>query len=76
MSNINNGGLNGKAGGLNGNKSSYLFMGDEKLTASFLIIIGSLINFFMNMKRQNYREHESFVILLIFITISIILSRL
>ena len=51
--NTNNSGIN-RIGKSNGNNfgMSTLFTGNDKMTASYLILIGSIINFFINMKQR------------------------
>ena len=76
MSNVNTSAVNRNVSG-NANVGMHqLFFGDDKLTATYLILIGSMINFFLNMKQRKFASHEILVHLLIIVCTGLFLSNL
>ncbi len=63
MNSSNNTGMNTSVKSTNGNNFgiSSLFTGNDKMTASYLILIGSIINFFINMKQR--KIHTPYVVI-------------
>lgn len=53
-----------------------LFFGDDKLTATYLILIGSMINFFLNMRQRKIPSHQIAIHLSIIVLIGFLLSGL
>ncbi len=76
--NSNNSGVNTRVGKSNGNNFgiSNLFTGSDKMTASYLILIGSILNFFINMKQRKINTPNIIIHLLIIVLLSYGLSSI
>lgn len=72
MNSTNNSGINTTIGKSNQNHYglSNLFTGSDKMTASYLILIGSIINFFINMKQRKIDTPYILIHLTIIVMIS------
>lgn len=72
---VNNIGTNNKVS-TNTLGMNALFFGKDKMTATYLILIGSLLNFFVNMKQRNIKPTHTLIHLLTIIIIGLGLSQL
>lgn len=77
MSNMNNigGNITSNAKGFVNNTNG-LFLGDEKVTASFLVLTGSIINYIITMKKKEQSFTQSMGYLLAIIAIAIAIASM
>jgi len=76
MTNNINSSVNKNYSGNNNAGMHQLFFGDDKMTATYLILIGSMINFFLNMRQRKIPSNQIAIHLSIIVLIGFLLSGL